>query len=601
MRIPCLQYKEPMSVSEWAEKNVLLETGRFSYKARPFMRVPTDACSDSNCCRVVIECPAQCGKSSLIFNFIGWMNYYDPHTTLMVLDSMKTANKMAKNKLKPFLRDICKIPSLQRGGSVKDKSASITNFSLKSGANLLLGSANSASDMCSTPAKYLIGDEVSRFPTEIPEEGNPIVLMLKRALTYRGLMILTSTPTTKDCEIHKHFLIGTQETYCAICECGAPLDIDFDRIDFTDEEHPFYICEQCGAVLYEQDVIKLPHKYIAMNDKPFTDKYGRICRSFHFSGTMAHEVYTWKALRNEYIQAAQLGPSSLRSFYNVSLGVPYIPVEQMALSVDALMRCKRYFTIESLPVWCKMLCVGIDCQDTCFKLVVMAADERASRVAFVERKIILGSLKDSPTWDKLTLYLSSLKASTTDGIILKPGIVCIDSGGHFTQEVYSYSLTNPRIKPIKGHSTINASTETALIRGVNKTQLKALGSGVGFIQLTILNVVRGKEIIRENLSKIQSGKTSDWIISSAETAGFDSVFFDEITAEIREEDNKGRIRYTNPHGRRNDFLDASVYCLAAFDIYKLAKGDVDLFRPSKAQINLGAGFDVNKEKRHFVF
>ena len=140
----CFAYTERMYADEWAEKNVILkDTGRFRYDVTPYFREPTRAASDLvHTCRVVLKTPAQCGKTSLLLNVLGWVAAYDPANALLILDSLKTGQRLSKNRLKPFLRDTCHIAAFQ--ASHKDRSKETTNLSLGTGANLIIGSASSA-------------------------------------------------------------------------------------------------------------------------------------------------------------------------------------------------------------------------------------------------------------------------------------------------------------------------------------------------------------------------------------------------------------------------------------------------------------------------
>ena len=67
MRVPLFKHLEAMTVSEFAEKNVILQEGacrgqKFSYKNRPYFREPSDAMGDNlHNCRVVIVSPTQLG------------------------------------------------------------------------------------------------------------------------------------------------------------------------------------------------------------------------------------------------------------------------------------------------------------------------------------------------------------------------------------------------------------------------------------------------------------------------------------------------------------------------------------------------------------
>ena len=67
MKVQLFKHPPKMSVSEFAEENVVLDSGankgeKFSYKYRPYFKVPSDAMGDNlHNSRVVIVSPTQLG------------------------------------------------------------------------------------------------------------------------------------------------------------------------------------------------------------------------------------------------------------------------------------------------------------------------------------------------------------------------------------------------------------------------------------------------------------------------------------------------------------------------------------------------------------
>ena len=582
MRIKLFDHPKEMSVSEFAEKNVILQEGacrgqKFSYKNRPYFREPSDAMGDNlHNCRVVIVSPTQLGKTSAFLNYLFYMITYSPDNCLVILDSNKTAEKLSRVRIRPFLRDQAKLTSLQKGAAnLEDKSASVNNISIAGGKNILIGSARSASDLCSFSAKYLLCDEVSRFPEVLDKEGDPITLCLQRQETYtRSMAILTSTPTTEGCAIWENYLLGTQERWCAVCECGCYMHVEYKDIDFTDINNPTYACPKCGKVYDEYTVQhKLVHSYAPPeNSNPFKDRYGRVCRSFHITGTLCPERYTWKYLREKELAARQAGVGAYQSFVNTSLGAIYYPGIDESIDVNKMIQCRRYFDKDHIPKWVQFVTCGIDTQDNRFELIVIGSDKSRKHICFIERKIITGDLRQSQVWTDLLNHLNDFRCTTRDGRVLPIQISCIDSGGHFTQDVYAFCLRSPRLRPIKGLGSCDSSKD--LIYKVSDVPVKAYANGSGRIQLTIVNVNYAKDIIREQMLKIQSNyKESDWVISSNLDAQFDVVFFDQMNAEFRETYQQGRYRWVCKPGVRNEALDCTVYALTAVDIARLMTGN----------------------------
>lgn len=579
MKLDLFKPKSKMLPDEWACKNVILDrVGKFSYKNRPFMQEPTRAMGDlTHHCRVVLECAAQLSKSTALINVLGWIATYNPVNTLFIMDSKNSVNKIVKNRLRPFLRDQAKVESLKKGVASPDKSASAVNISLASGANLLFGSARSTSDLCSFPAQFVLCDETSRFPVDVGDEGDPIETLKVRMLTFRNsMMVMASTPTNNACSIHQNFLVGTQEVWSAVCPCGCYMDVPYKDIDFSDPQNPTYACPQCGTVYTEPEIHKLTYCYSPpKNPNPVYDDHKRVVRSFHVGATTAKEVYSWQGLRAQELEARAKGLSTYKAFVNVVLGDVYVAGIDEALSIDNLIKMKTYFTKDSLPNWVKTLTIGIDTQDNRFEYLVLGFSSRGNHVAFIERGAILGDLKNPQVWQDLKDFLSTYYCTLKDGTIIYPAIVCPDSGGHFTQDIYALSLWNNRIRPVKGYATTNTKLANSLIKHTSEVPVKALGNGVARTTLTIVNTVYAKDLIRENFLRLQSNsKDHSYYISSDPSAGFDPEFFSQMDSEIREENASGMARWVTKGSARNEMLDCTVYALCAYEIYRLAVGDV---------------------------
>lgn len=563
-------YSERLYADEWAEKNVVLkDTGRFKYDVTPFFRAPTRAASDLvHNCRVILKTPAQVGKTSLLLNVIGWMSENDASNALLILDSLKTGMRLSKNRLKPFLRDICHIQAFS--AQAKDRSKEVSNLSLDTGANLIIGSASSASDLCSTPVKWLFADELDRWTTELGCEGDPLLLAFKRQLRFMGMAVLTSTPTRPEGRINQHYLLGTQETWCAICECGAFMRVSYDDIKWDDT--PTYTCEKCGQIYSESDIKALKHAYSApQNSAPYTDKYGRVARSYEITATLCHNQYTWDSLKKEEIQAMSLGEAAVRSFRNTALGETYTPPEREQMSVVGLMRYAKTYTPENIPAFVKTVVMGVDTQDNFFPYTIIGVSDDLRRLAIIQAGYISGSLQTREPWAELKHLMASFRAVTEDGRALRVTMMAIDSGGHFTQDVYALSMINPRIRAVKGRSRKLSEEECTIIDKLVRVHVKAVGTGIGHTDLTFINTRFCKDLINTHLMGVltKSPIGDEWVWPSAH--GIDQNFFDQLTSEVKVYNNKGYYYYDKLPGRDNHFLDTLVYAIGAAEIVRLVR------------------------------
>ena len=368
--IGAFQLKPRVDVPTWACETRYMDStsAMFSYDQTPFFFEPSHYMSDvagTGC--VILKTPAQVGKTESILNMFGWICEYDRANTMLVLDKKENGLKMSKNRIRPFLREVCGINNPD-SSKVKDpdQSNAVCNIGLGRGANLLICSSKSASDLRSTPCKYMLMDELDAWPDELKGEGDPVQLALGRMMRFRGMAVMTSTPTSYDGRIMQQFLSGTRQTWCAVCECGACLPCRWDDIDFS-EDIPTIVCAECGTIYSEADIIKRPHRYSdPQNEKPYIDEHKRVWRSYEVFGTLCHSFYTWDGLKRAEIQALSLGESSYQSFRNTKIAETYKPKDEIEIQMPELMRYSQSnYSPACLPNDIAFIVMGIDTHDSC--------------------------------------------------------------------------------------------------------------------------------------------------------------------------------------------------------------------------------------------
>lgn len=562
-RIESLRVAETMDAASWAEhRRYMPQThSLFSFAQTPFLRAPTESLSDIACtCRVVVKTPAQVGKTTMIENFLGWICEYDRANTLLILDSLKTGQRMSKNRLRPFLRDVCGINGTKDRS--KDKSKEVCNIGLGTGANLIIGSASSASDLCSTPAKYLCGDELDRWIDVLDKEGDPLSLAFQRQMRFRGMALLTSTPTVDDGRIYKHFQLGTQETWCAVCHCGHPMPCHYDDIVWTPDGPPTISCPECGEIYTQVQIEALDHVYAPpRNNTPYTDSFGRICRSYEVFATLCHAFYSWESLRSEELAARAIGAEAVRSWRNTRIGEIYTPPSEIIIRVPDLMAGMAHYTQLDIPATIHRVVAGIDTQDD--GLAVEVVGYGGDRCKYgLGWHWIGGDTATARPWADLRSFLGRTYR-THDGRTLPIALACIDSGGHRTQEVYAFCARHKRIVPIKGYAS-RSSSQDPLIRGASMATISAIGLGTGRVCLYSIGSYTGKDYLLHDLTETASGnRVCVW--SDNEGMGYTPTYFDELTAE-RKIETKNGPRWELLPGRRNEALDCRVYAMCANEI-----------------------------------
>lgn len=575
--IPILQRPKRVDCAQWAEINRFMPSTHtlFSFLQTPFFREPTRYLSDlAGTCRVILSTPAQVGKTTAIENFLGWIAAYDRSNTLLIFDSLKTGQRMSKNRLRPFLRDTCGINATGQGGTKyknPDASKEVCNISLATGANLMIGSSSSASDLCSTPAKYLCCDELDRWKDEIKGEGDPVSLALQRQMRFRGMALFTSTPTVEDGRINAQFLLGTQEIWGVICSaCGRWWDCRWDTIDWGGEEPTVY-CPHCGQVYTETDVMALDHAYSApQNPAPITDHYGRIVRSYRVYGTLCHAFYTWRSLREYEREALMQGEASYQSYRNTRLGEVYIPRSERIIYGSDIQRmgCVDYH-LDALPKDIAFLTAGIDTQDNGLAVEICGWCADASRAYGIEWIWLDGRPeRDSTVWHALTDIIEKRRYKREDGKTLGVIYAAQDSGGHFTTSVYAYSLRHPRHLSVKGY--VRTKDVLPFLYGITMQKATSLGSGTGKVKLHIVGVNTGKDMLLDMISKTLDGERClSWPRDLL--CNYDHNYFEQLTAEKRINTKYG-VKWELMPGRHCEASDCRIYAMYAAHLLLSQRG-----------------------------
>jgi phage terminase large subunit GpA-like protein len=145
------------------------------------------------------------------------------------MPSLDMARRNTRTRLDPMIEVT---PALrEKIAAPRSRGAYNSSFVMSfPGGVLVMTGANSAAALRSTPARYLVLDEVDGFPADCGGEGDPVALAIARTVTFVGRrkILLTSTPTMAGVSrIEKAYLEGDQRRYhvpCLYCDHMAPIE-----------------------------------------------------------------------------------------------------------------------------------------------------------------------------------------------------------------------------------------------------------------------------------------------------------------------------------------------------------------------------------------
>lgn len=461
---------ESLTVDEWADKHRRLspessaEAGPWRTKRTPYLEEPMRAFTDPKVHKIVMVAASQVGKSELELNIIGYIIDQDPGSILYVHPTIDDARKFSRQRVAPMIRDSKPLKAKVHDVKAKDSGNTILQKSFPGGMLTLTGS-NSASALASTPARYIIGDERDRWATSAGTEGDPWALAEARQATfYNAKAVEVSTPTIKGASnIETSFYQGTQERWCHRCpECGEYSEIVFDAIHFEPEAKRVrgkkvwslkggvsWACPACGCLIPEETMRRQPAKWIAENP----DAYKKGVRSFWLNA-FSSPWTPWEKIVLKFLDAKN-DPQRLKVVYNTLLGQLWEDRGDLEDEDTMLTRREDYGTRPDgtpveLPDGVLVLTCGVDTQDNRLEYEVVGHGKYGENWGIV-KGYIMGRPDTPEVWQRLDDVVDHVY-KFKNGRGLKISITCVDSGGHFTQEVYEAcrARQGKRVFAIKG-------------------------------------------------------------------------------------------------------------------------------------------------------
>lgn len=547
-----------LTVSQWADAHRRLsressaEPGEWHTSRAPYQRGLMDAVADPAILEIWVMKAAQIGWTEILNNVIGFHIDQDPAPILLVQPNLEMAEAWSKDRLAPMIRDT---PALR--GKIADPRARDTGNTLLhktfAGGHLTIAGANSPAGLASRPIRIVLFDEVDKFPASAGAEGDPISLGKKRSTTFwNRKMLAGSTPSVKgSSRIEEGFEASDQRYYFVPC----PHCQEFQRLIWPQVRWPegrpeaaVYVCQHCGAEISEA---QKPAMILAGEWR--ASKPSRGIAGFHIS-----ELYSpwasWAEIAILFLQAKRL-PETLQTWRNSSLGETWEDQGE-TVAPEGLLARRESYSSAHLPAGVKLITVGTDVQDDRLESTIWGwgADEEAWRIEHLVMNGDPGQLGAGSVWADHDALLKR-KFATDAGETLGIEACCIDSGGHFTEQVYRYCAARKRSRTwaIKG-----AGGQGRLVwpkRPGRSAKVR--------VDVWLIGVDTVKDLLYGRLKKvIEPGP--GYVHFDAAT---DEAWLEQLTSEriVYRTSQGRRVRLWRPRstGVKQEALDCTVYAYAA--------------------------------------
>lgn len=569
---------ERIKVWEWADKNRTLtsessaEPGPWRSDRTPYMIPIMEAFTDSGVERIIIMASAQVGKSEMLNNCFGYVVDNDPGPILWIQPTVEAGEDYSKQRIDSMIRNT---PSIQ----VKiapEKSRGRNNTILKKafvGGSLSITGSNAPAGLRSKPIRYVFGDELDAWAMSAGNEGNPLMLAERRTETFfNRKIVVVSTPTVKGrSRIGDLYRSGTQEEWCLPCpDCGTHAFIHFDDILFEKETTQVgtqtqytvtsvrWVCRACGALHTERKMKRQRGRMIARNPEALE----RGIRSFRLNAWVSPWM-SWSKIVEEFLYA-QKDPLKLQVVYNTLFGEEWEDRGELEDEETIMGRREAYGA--DLPPGVLVLTCGVDTQDNRLEYEIVGHG-RYGETWGIKKGIIMGRPDDKAVWAQLDDVLGATYHYADGKRGLTISMTCIDSGGHYTQEVYREcrARQNRRVFAIKGQG----GDGIPFTKPPTQTKIVIDGAYIGQCWLYMVGVDAGKAAIISSL-KVQEPGPKYCHFPLEEERGYDAAFFNGLLSERlvrRRSGNRERWVWEKLQGHaRNEALDCRNYAMAALRI-----------------------------------
>ena len=396
---------------------------------------------------------AQLGKTETGANWLGYIIHHAPGPLLAVQPTVDMAKRLSKQRLESLISETPCLRELIAPARSRDSGNTMFSKEYPGGILILTG-ANSATGLRSSPCRYIFLDEVDAFPSDVDGEGDPVTLAERRSTTFsRRKILMTSTPTVKDLSrIETEYNLSDQRRFYVPCPCcGEKQWLQWSQMKWENNEPETakYECSKCGERFDERHKTEM----LAMGEwRATAPGDGGKTAGFHLSSLYSPLGWkSWAEIVEDFLKSKGDAPR-LKTWVNTTLAETWEEDYAAKVGADTLMERLEFYMPRVVPERGVVITVGVDVQDNRLAVSVWAWG-REEEGWLLDHQEIFGDPAGREVWAQLDQVILQPFAHET-GAPLKPDVIAIDSGGHFTSEVYQYARERRErgVVAIKGQS-----------------------------------------------------------------------------------------------------------------------------------------------------
>lgn len=560
---------EKLSTSEWAQKYRVLPPdsvipGPWRNDRTPYLIEIQDSLSPVGGVREVYVMKGhQLGGSSSGENAIGNWICNAAGNILVVFPTLGDAEKWSVSRFDPMRDSTAELRKRIPDANVQGSGNTQLRKKFPGGMLQLVG-ANRPGGLKSTTFRYVKLEEMDEFPLDVGGQGSPADLARNRTSNFqrKARIYGDSTPTIEGASaIEREYKRGDQRKYMMPCpDCGHHQFFQWSGFKWTwgKPETVGYACSACGVINSEV------HWKVA----GYTRRDGQMpsywmptavgepgVRSYHLPSFYAPLGWRpWDSLVADF-EAVDKDPIKLKRIVNNEWAECW---QDRSKDVDENVIAKRATAakLRTIPPGCLVLVMAVDVQGYRLEYKILGLG-RNKRHWVIDYGMIDGNPAREDVWNQLT-DIRRRPIQNSFGISMRVLACAVDSGGHHTQEVYTYSrkFDHEGVFAVKGHTQ-----KKKPIIGARPSQVDIDQAGhiiKGGAKLWLIGTDTAKDMLFGYLKVDEDAHPDEYFISFP--SGLSEDYYKQLTAEVFDE-TKGLYRKFS--GRRNEAIDLFVYCFAA--------------------------------------
>jgi phage terminase large subunit GpA-like protein len=452
------------TVAEWADAHRIVSEGAFEGPWRtsrtPYLREPMEKATLTHPARrVTFRGAAQIAKTQLGLNLLGQVLSETPAKALVVLPSINSARMYNRDKLDPMLTNTPILAEAVADITSRDSTGSTTTVKKGArGAQVEIVTASSSKDLQSRTVRVLVLEEISEYPADVDNRGDPVDLAMARTIAWRGVgekVLDISTPGIKgQCRVSKLYEDGSAAIYEVPCpHCGHYQHLQIFKLSWPkdkegepDFSRATYMCDDCGVLIDECDKKRMLDEGRWVHARPWLENRHA---SYHLNALYSPFV-PWSEVAKE-LAGTIANPIRAKAFAQQWLGEPYDEAFDLP-KADILLLRRDKWQPGRIPPSVLFLMGATDVQGDRLPWAVWGFDRN-----FGQWLIDTGTLEGDPSLpDVWRQHDELLRRRWTDawGKPVGPDVWGVDSG-YLSTHVYGYARrhaasTSPEVRALDG-------------------------------------------------------------------------------------------------------------------------------------------------------